>query len=77
MTVRKKLHIPNTLTEWDDQMLVPLNNNFGEIQRAVAQAQFDIESIASSVTQYVSDTNEALISINQILNQILEYLELE
>ena len=69
-----KLHIPYNITEFDDNMLVPLSRNFGEIQRHVAQAQADIESITATLSTFIDATNASLLTITENIELILEEL---
>ena len=58
-----KLHIPNIITEFDGNMLVPLNKNFYEIQRHVAASQIRIDTLETNLlalTQVVTDLIESL-----------------
>ena len=45
-----RLHIPYTITEWDDGMLVPLDKNFGEIQRHVAALEIRMDAAEARLT---------------------------
>ena len=45
MTKPLKLHIPHVITEFDENMVVPLSRNFGEIQRHVAGTQLRVDTL--------------------------------
>ena len=75
--MKRRLHIPNTITEFDDQMLVPLTDNFVAIQKHVSRAEADIAALAEGFQLYVNETNQALIEINETLEAILEELSTE
>ena len=64
MSSMKKLHIPNVITEFDENMLIPLSRNFGEIQRHVARAETNIESMDQGFAAALQEINQTLIDIN-------------
>ena len=49
MTKPLKLHIPHVITEFDENMVVPLSRNFGEIQRHVAATQIRVDALEDAL----------------------------
>lgn len=53
MSSPKRLQIPHVITEFDDNILVPLNKNFGEIQIKVAETQRRVEVLETLVNEII------------------------
>lgn len=71
MTQTRRLNIPHRITEFDDNMLVPLGRNFDEIQRHVARTQARVENLE----EYQNAIFYALSSIEEALEEILTWIE--
>ncbi len=70
MSNARRLHIPHMITEFDENLLVPLADNFSAIQRHVALTQARVE-----VLEELSDAIFlALGSIETALEEILAEL---
>ncbi len=54
-----KLQIPQKITEFDENMLVPLSKNFGEIQIKVAQTQQRVDQLENDVATIIAALSTA------------------
>ena len=54
MSSTTKMHIPHTITEFDEAMLVPLDRNFSEIQRHVVSNQFRLDTLETQMAAVIA-----------------------
>ena len=54
MSNYKRLHIPHMISEFDDNMLKPLHDNFSEVQRHVSITQARVELLESQVEAIIA-----------------------
>ena len=71
MTQTRRLNIPNQIVEFDDNMLVPLNRNFDEVQRHVARTQARVESLEEMMDAVIY----GLSAIEESLEEILAWID--
>lgn len=70
MSSMKKLHIPNVITEFDENMLIPLSRNFGEIQRHVARAEANLEAMDLGFATALQEINQILIEMDGQIDEL-------
>lgn len=54
MSDYKRLHIPHMISEFDENMLKPLYDNFSEIQRHVSMVQARVESLETQMESVIA-----------------------
>ena len=77
MTKPLKLQIPQIITEFDENIIIGLNKNFGEIQIRVAQTQRrtdDLEDIveahATAINNLTTSLNEVITTVNDLVTRV-------
>ena len=69
-SVARILHIPHKITEFDEEMLKPLDDNFSAVQRHVARTQVRVRQLEENQEDIINTLNDIEILLTEIVNAL-------
>ena len=66
----KKLALPHVITEFDDEMLVPLSNNFTALEKATVRLQLRADTIEGNILALSTAYEQMNVVLQDVVNDL-------